>query len=189
MALERQGRTVACIGILDSDLRLISRDVTTTDRLRMFVDEVSAWAASQGLFTLHSGAAVTSEDQVAELASLHETALVDRLLTLLNDAGQFSTRLPEALLHRMMALRIRHVRLVETHVPVPVAASLLVVSSRKTFAEAPYWQALTTSGLRIKHVDCTHFDLLAPPSVLEVTAELASFLACAGSRCSQETLS
>jgi thioesterase domain-containing protein/acyl carrier protein len=175
-ALELQGRTVAAIGVLDSDVRLISSNLTAADRLKMSLDELSEWAAFQGLFTIHSGAAITNEDHLAELVSLPEAELVDWLMATLQAAGRFNLRLPEVLLRRKIALRVRHIRLLETHAPLPVAGSLLVVSSRMTLCEDSYWRALTTSELRTIKIDCMHFDLLAPPAVGHVSSALAQLL-------------
>lgn len=175
-ALELQGRTVAAIGVLDSDVRLISSNLTAADRLKMSLDELSEWAAFQGLFTIHSGAAITNEDHLAELVSLPEAELVDWLMAKLQAAGRFNLRLPEVLLRRKIALRVRHIRLLETHAPLPVAGSLLVVSSRMTLCEDSYWRALTTSELRTIKIDCMHFDLLAPPAVGHVSSALAQLL-------------
>ena len=176
--LERKGREVALVGLMDSDPTWANSSRSRTERAREFVEElVTGLGRGVGLFK-----GMDDQELQAAAGALVEGMMdspqperVARTTAWLAEHG-LDSGLAADQLRRAIPIMIRHIELFDNYRPSVVRAP--VVSWRVPGDDNPAaaWSGIATGGFDEEVVDCRHFEMLVPPAVTKVAASLDAAL-------------
>jgi thioesterase domain-containing protein/acyl carrier protein len=177
--LERSGRTVAHVALIDSDLRWIGEGCMKQEFLRRHIAEI------YGTFSLELGLLrPLAQPELTAFAAELETEInrvapemrVEQVLRAIHARGYVSAELPDSVMRQYLALFLAHTDLLGGFSPPAVRAPLSVWSGTETQGEGHHWRRCTTGAFRESAIDGNHYDLMVSPLVDSLAAELAATL-------------
>ena len=144
--LEDSGQPPSGVGIIDADLRWIEHGHASEAFLKRHIGEMSGTVSGEfGLLT-----PFRAEDLDSVSAAL---------------AG-------DTLVATYASLFLTHMKLLAGHAPSVICAPLCVWSGKETRGEGHKWRRYTTASFSEHVVDGAHYDMIRPPRVDELAAQL-----------------
>jgi thioesterase domain-containing protein/acyl carrier protein len=173
--LERAGRVVDFIGLIDADLRWTKPDYLQKQSLTDHISELyRTFARELKLLqpldddSLRSFAGSVS----AEINDASSASRVENVLQAVTRHGYISPGLPQSLLRHYLTLFFAHLDFLSGHAVSIVRAPLTIWSGRETKNESAAWRQFTSGSVTENFVDGAHYDLMYSPLVERLAAEL-----------------
>jgi thioesterase domain-containing protein len=177
--LERSGRSVALVGLVDSDLRWIGAGCMRTEFLRRHIVEMyTTFSRELGLLKpigAHELADFAAELE-CEIQRASPDARVAQVLRCVSSHGYVSADLPESVMKLYLSLFLVHTDLLGGCVPPVIGAPVFVWSGTETAGEGCEWRRCTGGAFHESTVNGNHYDLMVAPLVDSLAVQIAGAL-------------
>ena len=177
--LEKFGRSVAQVGLIDADLRWIGEGCMKQEFLRRHIAEMyGTFSRELGLLKpLQSRElAAFATELEGEINRATPQTRIDNVLRMFSARGYVSSGLPVNVMRQYLSLFLSHTDLLGGFTPPVVSAPIFVWSGTETQGEGHHWRRCTTGTFSESVIDGSHYDLMLPPLVNSLVAELAETL-------------
>ncbi len=177
-ALERSGRDVALVGLIDSDPQWADSSLSGVFRIRgPFRDLAVGLGREVGFFKGVDEAELERDIDALldELADKSEAERLEGMLAWLaangGENGPFADEIRQA-----VYLTMRHSVIIDNYRPGVIRAPIVSWRARGAIDGGASWSKLTIGGCQEESFDCSHYDILLPPVVKAVAASLDAAL-------------
>lgn len=178
-ALERAGRTVALVGLIDSDHGLPDhRSLKIADGQRLAVEMYSQFARElkvvqpMGRSELQEKARLLARELIP-LATAERARLTVRWL----EDNNLLPGVPDSLLTRCISLYLAHCELFAGVKPAAVRAPIILWKAGHSGRRPAGWRGFTSGNYSEQNLEGTHHDLMYPPIVETLAGRLWQALA------------
>jgi thioesterase domain-containing protein/NADPH:quinone reductase-like Zn-dependent oxidoreductase/acyl carrier protein len=174
--LEKAGREVAMVALLDANPSWADADRPRRERAREIVQEVmTTLVRDLGLIPGVDAAelARSAETLFAGLVDASEAEGVEQIMAWLKRRDGLAAGPQVDRVERVVRLMVRHIKLVDGHDIASVRAPIRSWRARGgEAAKAGDWSSYTTGSFREERLDCSHYEILQPPHVGKVATSL-----------------
>jgi thioesterase domain-containing protein len=174
--LERAGRSVDFVGLIDADLRWTKKDYLQKQSLTDHISELyRTFARELKLLrpldddSLRDFAATVS----AEINEASSASRVENVLRAVTRHGYISPGLPQSLLRHYLTLFFAHLDFLAGHSVSSVRAPLTIWSGHETKSESGGWRRFTSNCITRNFLDGAHYDLMYSPLIDLLAKDLA----------------
>jgi nonribosomal peptide synthetase CepC len=176
---EDAGRSIAFLGLIDADFRLTAPDYmknefvtqNITEMYRLFTRELKL------LEPLNSETLSEFARSIeAEIIGGSSATRVDAIFRSISERGYVLPGLPDRLLKHYLSLYFTHFDLLAGHTPDGVQTPLVTWTGRETGLESSGWRQFTRGSFSENFIEGAHYDLMYPPLVDSMAAQIAAAL-------------
>ena len=178
--LEAEQQKVALVALLDSDLRVVDPAYLRSPFLRSFIATLLATLARETPLLRPLSPAELQDAATrlaAALTAVPDEAWPTTLLQWIVDHGYIVPKMPTGLLTQYLTLFHLHAKLVRDFQPTALHAPLAVWHVNEADRAAATWKRCTAATVTENMITGEHYDLMYPPLVETLAAQLTAALA------------
>jgi thioesterase domain-containing protein len=177
--MEDAGRAVAFVGLIDADLRWTDTDNLKQEFFRRnSVEMYGTFSRELGLLKPLAAHELEkyAEEVAEEIVAAPPEMRAEVVLCSITAHGYLLPGLPVELVKQYLSLFLLHMNFLGECSPTLISAPLAVWAGRQTRDESAAWRNYTSGGCSEEFIDGDHYDLMYPPLVNAIAAQLTTAL-------------
>ncbi len=177
--MEDAGRAVAFVGLIDADLRWTEKENLKKEFFRRHsVEMYGTFTRELGLLRPLDAQELEkyAEEVAEEIVEAPPEMRAEVALRSISAHGYLLPGLPDKLVKQYLSLFFAHTNFLGECSPTVISAPLAVWAGRQTRDESAAWRDYSSVGFSEEFIDGDHYDLMYPPLVNSLVAQLVAAL-------------